>query len=539
MKLRATTLRTFTAVHSWTGLVAGLALFVAFYAGAITMFHHELPVWQSSAVDTAPETIADGQRLLDGVLARHEGARVHLGLGFPGAESAQASAWWLDGDGVWQFATLDNLAGSATPPTSSLAELVNLLHYSLGIPMVGTWLMGVVSLLYGLALTTGVVIHLPRLAKDLFALRPGRNLKRFWQDAHNVIGVLSLPAHVMFAVTGALLCLLFVLMPLLNPLVYDGKLMTAVPAAMDTAPVVAASGETAAMQSLAQWHARSVAVAREHGIDDFEPVYLKLQHGGDANALVEVTGETSRALGALGSVALYANSGEVLAIQLQGARDANHSTLQATYALHFGEFGNHLVQWLYFLLGLAGAFLFYSGNLLWIESRRRKRALRQGRAQVNMARATVGVCIGVCVAISASFVAAQLAPVLALDSAVTERWACFGTWALCGIWAASRPPSRGVRELLWMAALVTLAIPVAHGIATGWPLWKAAADGHWVLVTVDAMALALGAGFAALARASTRRARDGDPHSVWADPPPDTVDSVRAGPATRVGRTRG
>ena len=39
---------------------------------------------------------------------------------------------------------------------------------------------------------------------EVEVLRPGRNLKRFWQDAHNVIGVLSLPMHVMFAVTGAM-----------------------------------------------------------------------------------------------------------------------------------------------------------------------------------------------------------------------------------------------------------------------------------------------------------------------------------------------
>src|SRR3546814_21003212 len=67
------------------------------------------------------------------------------------------------------------------------------------------------------SLLSGVVIHLPKLLQNLFALRPGRNLKQFWQDAHNVIGVLSLPMHVMFAITGALLCLLFVLMTALNP----------------------------------------------------------------------------------------------------------------------------------------------------------------------------------------------------------------------------------------------------------------------------------------------------------------------------------
>src|SRR3546814_3767469 len=78
-----------------------------------------------------------------------------------------------------------------------------------------------------------------------------------------------------------------------------------------------------------------------------------------------------------------------------------------------GEYGNALVPWLYFVLGVGGAFLFYSGNLLWIESRRKRRQQAQGRAQVNMARATVGICIGFCVAVSAAFVAAQAFEALA------------------------------------------------------------------------------------------------------------------------------
>src|SRR3546814_21190978 len=100
--------------------------------------------------------------------------------------------------------------------------------------------------------------------------------------------------HVMFAITGAPLCLLFVLMTALNPLVYDGKLMAAVPAAMDTAPVLAAAGVEAQDGSLAMWRARSIEVARAQGIADFEPSYLKLAHAGDRNAMVEVTGITTR-----------------------------------------------------------------------------------------------------------------------------------------------------------------------------------------------------------------------------------------------------
>lgn len=519
MKFSSQTLRTFTTLHTWVGLVAGLALFVAFYAGAITVFHHDLPAWQGTQADASLQSLDDAQHLLDGVLARHPEARNHLGMTFPGAEMPQALAYWQDAGGGWRYAWNGQLEGSPTPPQAGLAELVNELHYSLGLPVAGIELMGLVSLLYGVAILSGLVIHLPRLFKDLFALRPGRNTKQLWQDAHNLVGVLSLPFHLLFAVTGALLCLLSLQLAVLNPLVFGNRLMQALPAALDTAPVRASAGTPAISGSLAMWHQRAAEAAAEQGIASFEPAYLKLANAGDANAIVEITGQSPRALGPLGAVALDANTGEVLASQLPGRRDANHATLTAAYALHFGEYGNALVPWLYFLLGLGGSFLFYSGNLLWIESRRKRRQVRQGRAQVNMARATVGVCIGLCVAVSAAFAAAQVLEAYAPELADRgTRWACFLAWGGCMSWAVLRTPAQAARELLWLAAAVTALVPLGHGLMTGRWLWATAASGQWTLFWVDGVALAMTLGFAALARATARRARTGDPHSVWADP---------------------
>jgi len=523
VKLKSSTLRTFTALHTWVGLVAGFALFVAFYAGAITVFHHDLMVWQSPhAVEQPVGTLEDAQYLLDETLKRHPEARNWVGMLFPGEESAQPLAYWPDAQGRWHYATPDDLQGGAEPPSAALSELVNALHFSLGLPVAGLYLMGIVSLLYGVALVSGVVIHLPKLAEDLFALRPGRNLKRFWQDAHNVIGVLSLPMHVMFAATGALLCLATVVALALNPLIYGGKLAEAMPAALDTAPQMAAAGTPASPGGLAMWRARAQEEARKRGLDSFEPTYLKLTHAGDANALVEITGEVPHTLGTQGAVALNANTGEVVASQLPGHRDTNHATLSIAYRLHFGEYGNAWVRWLYFLLGIGGAFLFFSGNLLWIESRRKRRQPEQGKPQVWMAKATVGFCIGACVAISAAFVAAQIleshGAAWGTDTATGLNVACFGSWAACLAWAALRPPIRAAMELLWAAAIVTTLVPLAHGAMTGAWLWRSAAAGHTALFAIDAGALAMAAGFAWLAWLTGRRSRTGERNSVWALP---------------------
>ena len=51
--------------------------------------------------------------------------------------------------------------------------------------------------------------------------------------------------------------------------------------------------------------------------------------------------------------------------------------LRGLTSLHFGDFGHLAVKWLYFILGMAGAFLFYSGNLLWVEARRNRRGATQ------------------------------------------------------------------------------------------------------------------------------------------------------------------
>jgi len=96
------------------------------------------------------------------------------------------------------------------------------------------------------------------------------------------------------------------------------------------------------------------------------------------------------------------------------------------------------------------------------------------------------------------------------------RWTCFLVWGGCALWAALRAPSKAAVELLWAAAAVTALIPVVHGAMSGLWLWTSAARGYWPLFWVDGVALAMALGFAAMARATQRRAVNGDPNSVWA-----------------------
>ncbi|PWK82727.1 PepSY-associated TM helix domain-containing protein [Fulvimonas soli] len=515
--MKSSTLRTFQTVHTWTGLVAGFALFVAFYAGALSVFHDDIalwqnPPWRAAGADVSLDTLA--RRMVEA----HPQARDDFGLVLAPRGTTQAPyAYWVQ-DGEARFATAAAIAAPSTgdPARGSLADFVYALHYSLGIPTVGLYLMGVVSLLYGLALVSGLIIHLPQLLGDLFALRAGRNLKRLWQDAHNAIGVLSLPFHLIFAVTGAILCLSTLALAALNPLAFDGKLSEAYARATTTAPARPAGGAAAPMLPPETLVERARAAALRTGVSSFEPDYIHYMHYGDRNAVVEVRGLSQRTLGTFGTVALDGADGTVLSVHVGARQDANGIVNSSMYALHFGSFGGRAVQWLYGLLGLAGAFLFYSGNLLWIESRRRRRHAEQPRRVRAMARATVGVCVGSCLGISAAFVATLLAGALGADPALPQQWACYGGFALACLYAGLRPVPRATPELLLATALLT-ALAALLDLARNAGVWlQPWSHATAAVFAVDLAGLALAAGFAGLARASWRRARHGEPNHVWA-----------------------
>lgn len=518
--MKAATIRRFQTVHTWTGLLAGFALFVAFYAGALTVFHDEIAAWQNPPWRAAPDARVPVDALIQSLLAHHPETRDDFGIVLPGGGNGAPYAYWQGKDGA-RFATASQMdAPAADAGTSSLADFVYALHDSLGLPVVGLYLMGIVSVLYGLALVSGLLIHLPQLLGDLFAMRAGRNLKRLWQDAHNAIGVLSLPFHVIFALTGAIFCLSAVTLLALNTVSFNGKLFGLFAQAVATAPATTASGTASAMLPLDQLIDRARVAALAKGVSSFDPDYLHFVHYGDRNAVVEVRGLSQHTLGTYGTVALSARDGSVLATHAGDGLDANGISWSALYALHFGSFGGATVRWLYFVLGLAGAFLFYSGNLLWVESRRRRRHADQPLRTQVMARATVGVCIGTCLGISGAFAAALACSRLGTDAAVAQRLTCYGLFLAACAWAFARPLARAASELLGATAVLTLAVAIADLLGNA---------GHWrqpwtpathAVLAVDLTGIALGLVFARLAHAALRRGREGDPNSVWALPAP-------------------
>ncbi|MFK4440958.1 putative iron-regulated membrane protein [Caballeronia udeis] len=541
--MRSDVIRVYKTVHTWTGIVAGLALFIAFYAGAITMFKDTLDDWVTPPLPAFEHAqtfpLEQASAVIEQTLAAHPAARRQFTLRLEAAGAASLS-WRPRGQSQRVTATL-NAGGKLETHarvTSNAARFIDILHMTAGIPggfSVGMGVMGVVSLLYGLALVSGVIVLLPSLVKDLFALRVGKNLKRMWLDAHNVIGILSLPFHVVMALSVVAFGLNDYIFAVQDRVIYNGALdatMTAQNPYFAKAPVVP-GGSVSLLPPL------QILAAVKQRAPGFEPQELSYRGAGAPGATVFVRGDDPRYLARSGGFALLDPvTGRFLNAQfLPGAADGNawSAATSAFFALHFGSYGGAPVQWGYFFLGLAGAFLFYSGNLLWIESRRKleRRAdsargeavangdvasgsapPRQRRAAHFMAALTVGVTLGCIAGISATFAAGKWLNGRVADMSAWHAWIYYTVFLASIAWAFLRGGARGSVELLALATGTTLLVPLASVIG-----WLVPSTRLWFepsTVGVDICA-AIGAGcFAWMWRATARRVAAGRRDSVWA-----------------------
>lgn len=529
--IRAGIVKLYKTVHTWAGISCGFALFIAFYAGALTMFQEPIARWASPpAVGVAAVPLDDAPRLLELVAAAHPEARKGgIKLHVRGQENEPARVTWEQdepheegqphGHQHW-WATLNPdgtlLANHEEP--SELAEFINDIHMRVGIPRPwGSYFMGGVSLLYGVALIAGVITLLPSLVKDFFALRVGRNLKRMWLDAHNVVGITALPFHIAIAITSIALSLSGELWSLQESVIFGGKQAILDKRDNEQFRAPKPSGEASVMMPPAQL-LRHLKVQ----VPDFEPRFLVFRNFGDKAASVRVPGAERGHVGDThqGGVMLSAVTGELLKDSTRPSRqNADRRAAETFYGLHTGQYQGLTITWAYFFLGFSGAWLFYSGNLLWIETRRRKARksgeVEQSRSTRLLGSATVGVCLGCVAGLSLTIVAAKWLHGRVADLNHWHELIYYVVFLASVTWAFAWGAARSAVHLLWLCAAATMAIPLTTMLAALLPALGMWAHGSAATIGVDVVAFIGALCFAWMAVATTRRIRNGPADSIW------------------------
>ena len=532
--MRADFVRNYKSVHTWTGILSGLALFIAFYAGALTVFKEPLLRWTTppSAI-LQPVPLDAVQPLIAQTLASQPAALRGVTLKVENGQAIPRLEWKVrdpqaddhdDRNTHFYAATLaaDGSVQVREEHPSQLVEFIDVLHRVVGLPAdidPYRWIMGVVAALYFVALISGVVVLLPSLVKDFFALRVGKNLKRMWLDAHNVVGIVSLPFHIVMALSAVVFAYHDQIYAVQDRMIHQGQ-WTQPPAAPQGKPGNAPARNPADMLLPSQL----VQIVRQ-AAPGFEPNGLQYTQATGPRPMVRVWGKDPQAVSPRatgGFAALDPYSGKLLSTDyLSGQQSTPNLFISSFFALHMASFGGTAVSWLYFLLGLAGAWLFYGGNLLWVEARRK--AQRKGGAMPTqrrdtaiMAAATVGVCLGCVAGLSLTLAAAKWLPGRVADLAGWHVGIYYSVFLASVAWAFWRGAARAAAPLVWLAAGCTLAIPLSTLLG-----WLLPASGVWAdsaTLGVDATALAGSLALAWMARATARRTHHGPADSVWAVP---------------------
>ncbi|WP_444916426.1 PepSY-associated TM helix domain-containing protein [Microbulbifer sp. JMSA003] len=520
--MRVELIKTYKSVHTWTGILAGLFLYIAFVAGALTMFKGPLNQWALQPETTLPSISIDQyDSLISEVLQAHPEAAKQMTVQLPlaGLQAAPVS-WEIEDeethDHTLWYASFDEKRQLITQSftVSAIGEFVDHLHRTAGIPggeghdAFGTYVLGVVAALYFVALISGLIVFLPTWFKDLLVLRKGKNRKRYWLDFHNVLGITSLPFHLIIAFTAFVFAFHDPLYGALRVAVYGDSPMFTRPAPAE----VKSFSELVPVTEL--------EAAIQEGEPKFqmaEILYLNLDTraprmrvGGIMHGEVVRGAEYAYVLGNP-----YLSEVPYSSI-LPNNFNGYSGTVLSIFSLHFGSFGGNAVRWVYFILGIMGALIFFTGNLLWIESRRKKRRGQgalpvQTTSSVVMAKLTVGVGLGTILGVAASMLAVKWLPHAQVDIEFWQKAAYYTGFLFALAWVFVRRPMAAARQLLVFCAAAIFLIPISsliNGELLG------AATQVWA---VDVVALLIGASFVLLLIHLRKRRAKIEADSVWSE----------------------
>jgi uncharacterized iron-regulated membrane protein len=554
-----------TWLHTWFGLVLGYVLMIAFFFGALSVFDREIDRWAIPQTRFEPQPMPSFDQLLAPIfrqIAPEEeelaAARERVGGPLPAtlplmnwsaytthrdpvlslfAEFAVTNNPNDPDDHVHGHVTIDPRDGRMLPHDQLKigSEFFYPMHYSLHLHWkdLGYWIVGLAALVMLAALVSGVVMH-RRIFRELFTFRPNKHTQRSVLDLHNLTGVVALPFHFIFALSG-LTIFAGIYLPVsttqLEPLAMRHAIAEAQAKGLAFKPAgVAAplaSVDAMVIEAKRRWQARGMPG---------EVGFLTVNHVGDANSYVSIFRAGSDRVALVGQAVHFEGpTGRV--IREEPPPSAVTSINEFLTGLHLQHFEHWLLRWLYVLGGLAGAACIATGFIFFVEKRKKQHA----KAGVGGARwvdaLAVTTVTGMVVAALAILVANRLLPADLAHRGDWEEAAFWAAWLLAfghAVWRTA--PVRDARiapawrEQCWAIAVLALAAVALNWATTGDHLLRTIGAGYWPVAGLDLVLLASAAIAALAARRRRRRERGAaDPVPLESDAANTAADPEVAG----------
>lgn len=363
--------RAWSKVHTWTSVISTVFLLLLCITGLPLIFNHELNHALYDEVEPAQLAADAPQANLDMVVANGLARMPGHAIQFMFWDRDEPEIIWLsigkavDSDAKDnRLVKLDSRTGEFLEEVdfrSRITHVIYRLHVDMYAGLPGKLFLGLMGLLFCIAIVSGVVLYWPSTRKlDFGAMRRDRPRLVRWLDLHNLLGVVT----VVWALTVGLTGVINTWADLIFKLWQNDQLVAMTQAYKDrTVPQGSTSVEGA------------VAAARE-AMPGMKPSFVAFPgnpFSSKSHYAVFMRGETPLTSRLLRPALIEAETGK-----LTDSRDLPlyATALLVSQPLHFGDYGGMPLKIVWAVMTVATIVVLITGLYLWVVRIRRRRAVR-------------------------------------------------------------------------------------------------------------------------------------------------------------------
>lgn len=447
-------------LHQGFGAALALLLLLLALSGTMAVYKTELALWVAGPAGTTCTSSAVPAQVA--ALAYDPAVRR---ITLPGYDSPFFQLKYRDGT----VALFDQCGQPAQRSGQLLSTFLVELHSRFFLGHEGRWLIGVLALGMLVSTLTGLLSLTRPWRRHLQRQAGGQKSRSKWSIWHKRLGLCSLPALLLFAITGIWLGLYGLIMPAWSLWSADSTVRVVQPVAEKRLLLAGASaGSDNAGNNVYQQLLEQSALY----FPQLQPVFIEQRFAGNNLLQLSVRGDHP------GALVQRHRSGvdyDVKRAVLQRVMPGQHSLAMRLelmmMPLHFGDWGpagaiNLLVKALYALAGLVCSALLAAGLWLWAFRRQRYEGWL-GNASAVPGRLMLALSGAFAVALWASPLLAKLLLAVTAEPQLALFYllllALFSVLALIGYCVG-----RGLRSMLYSVFVITLATLLTGIADMGW-----------------------------------------------------------------------
>lgn len=509
--------------HTISGIIIAALLYVIFFAGSFSFFRDDITAWQKGRSAVSEKIDADYNFLIDSLaqnynlrgrdlafylLRQGHGTYVNMSsskdttISKPKKEAPARGRGRRGGDDdsayfLYHFTDKKPVTyaegydmGEFLYRLHFLAQL-NQVPIRIGTPF-GYLLAGIVSFLFLFALITGLLLHWDKIVSNFFLFRPWSKWKTVWTDMHTALGVIGFPFQFIFAVTGIVLIVNFVLISPFARLLYNGDQEKMYEELEYNVPMKAGysyrplDGSFDLNGLVNEWQSRwgRNPVTRINIIN-----YL------DSNMQVLISSKPHPAENFAGSgyALVEVASGKVLQ-QKSPVTDTHYidRVKSVLYHLHFGDFGGKPLRIVFFILGLTGCVVIISGIVIWLVARDKTSTPRHKRVfNFWASNFFLAACLSMLPVTAFTFI--LIKALNEVNQSVIYN-VYFYSWLALGIFLMAWRNLPLMNKLtLGLSAALCFGVPLSNGFYDGLWMWNTYIRREWDIFFIDFLFLTLSA----------------------------------------------